>query len=92
LPLFVGADPGANGAPGSFFAGCIDDVRLSKVARYAGESAAVPPRHARDDDSLLLLHLDADFGPWSADSSGQRTHAIRTGAAHCTVESRPSVR
>ena len=92
LPLFVGADPGSNGSPGSFFAGCIDEVRLSRGVRYAGDEVAVPPRHVRDDDTLLLLHLDADFGPWSADASGGKRHATRAGSAHCTVESRPSTR
>src|SRR5690606_18023627 len=36
LPLLVGADPDGKGRPTSFFAGAIDEVRVSKVARYAG--------------------------------------------------------
>ncbi|HEX5052676.1 MAG TPA: LamG-like jellyroll fold domain-containing protein [Planctomycetota bacterium] len=92
LPLFVGADPNGNGAPGSFFAGCIDEVRLSSVARYAGPSFAPPVRHESDAATVLLLHLDSDFGPWTPDSSAQKAHATRRGPAHCTLESRPAVR
>ena len=89
LPLFVGADPNGNGAPTSFFAGCIDELRLSRVARYAGPSFAAPRRHEADADTVLLLHLDVDFGPWTPDSSSQKAHPTRVGTAHCTVASRP---
>lgn len=92
LPLFVGADPDGSGKPGSFFAGAIDDVRLSAGARYAGASFEPPLRHARDDATLLLLPCDVDFGPWAIDASGRGAHGLRRGSAHCTVESRPGVR
>lgn len=91
LPLFVGADPDGNGRPTSFFAGAVDDVRLSAVARY--DAAFTPPaRHERDPHTVLLLACDQDFGPWTPDGSGHRRHARRLGAAHCTVESRPAAR
>jgi hypothetical protein len=89
LPLFVGADPDGKGRPMSHFAGSLDEVRLSGSARYAGASFVPPVRHLPDADTLLLLHLDADFGPWTADASGHGAHATRRGTAHCTVESRP---
>lgn len=92
LSLFVGADPNQGGAPISWFAGRIDEVRISKVARYQGDSFAPAARHADDQDTVLLLHLDADFGPWSPDTSAQRAHPQRRGTAHCTVESRPAGR
>lgn len=92
LPLFVGADPGSRGEPSSFFAGSIDDVRLSQVARYAGESFAPPVRHERDGDTVWLLPCDGDFGPWAIDASGRHAHGTLRGPAHCTVESRPAVR
>ncbi len=92
LPLFIGADPDGKGKPTSHFAGCIDEVRLSQVARYAGATFAPPARHRPDADTLLLLHVDADFGPWTADSSPHHAHATRIGTAHCTVESRPAAR
>jgi hypothetical protein len=92
LPLFVGADPNGRGEPVSFFTGRIDEVRISKIARYAGSSFAPPARHEPDADTLLLLHLDADCGPWTADSSPAAAHPRRRGTAHCTVESRPAIR
>lgn len=92
LPLYVGGDPNQSGAPVSTFAGRLDEVRISKVARYAGPTFAPAARHAADADTVLLLHLDADFGPWTPDASGSRAHPRRLGTAHCTVESRPAVR
>ncbi|MBX3462333.1 MAG: metallophosphoesterase [Planctomycetes bacterium] len=92
LPLFVGADPNGDGKPVSHFAGAIDEVRLSATARYAGERFAPARRHEPDAPTLLLLHLDADFGPWTADASGRGAHALRRGTAHCTVESGPEPR
>lgn len=92
LPLFVGADPDGRGRPTSFFHGRVDEVRISTVARYTGESFEPPTRHEPDADTVLLLHLDADFGPWTPDASGQNAHPRRRGSAHCTVESRPNLR
>ncbi|MCR9245788.1 MAG: metallophosphoesterase [bacterium] len=91
LPLFVGADPDGGGRPTSFFDGKVDDVRISKVVRYTRDFE--PPRqHEPDADTVLLLPLDADFGPWGIDRSSMRTHPRRRGSAHCVVESRPNFR
>ncbi|HEU4418931.1 MAG TPA: LamG-like jellyroll fold domain-containing protein [Planctomycetota bacterium] len=92
LPLFIGADPNKSSAPVSFFSGAMDEVRLSKVARYKGPSFAPPRRHEPDADTLLLLHLDSDFGPWTPDASPQKAHPTRRGTAHCTVEAPPLAR
>jgi hypothetical protein len=92
LPLYIGADPDQDGAPVSTFTGRLDEVRLSKVARYQGAAFTPAARHTTDQDTVLLLHLDADFGPWCPDASSARAHAQRRGTAHCTVESRPAVR
>ncbi len=92
LPLFVGADPNGNGAPTSFFAGAIDDVRLSRGARYTGERIVLPSRHEPDRDTTWLLRCDQDFGPWAIDGSGRAAHGRRRGTAHCTVESREAGR
>ncbi len=76
LPLFIGADPSSDGRPGSFFAGDIDEVRISKVARYQGD-AVVPARRieSTDADTVLLLHLDGRVGPWTFDDSGNHVTA-----------------
>ena len=67
-------------------------MRLSKVARYAGNAFTPPVRHERDADTVWLLPCDADFGPWNVDASGQHAHGVRRGSAHCTVESRPGLK
>jgi hypothetical protein len=92
LPLFIGADPDGNGRPMSFFDGRVDDVRLSQVARYRGETFEPPATHRPDADTVLLVACDRDFGPWAVDASVRRAHPVRVGDAHCTVEKRPQVR
>ncbi len=92
LPLYIGADPKGDGAPTSFVTGRIDEVRLSKTARYTGPSFAPTPRHQPDADTVLLLHLDEDFGPWSPDASANKAHPRRRGSAYCTVEPGPAKR
>jgi len=88
LPLFIGADTNKNGGPTSHFSGSIDDVRLSKVARYNSDSFEPPKRHEPDTDTVLLIPCDLDFGPWSIDRSASQAHPLRRGNAHCTLENR----
>jgi hypothetical protein len=86
-PLFIGADPNSESNPSSFFRGALDDVRLSKVARYTAPFTP-PVRHAADADTVWLLPCDEDFGPWSPDTSGNSRHGRRRGSAHTTLEAR----
>lgn len=81
--LLVGVRRDAQGRFVDAFAGALDDVRLSRSARYAADFAPTP-RPQPDADTALLLPCDADFGPWTADRSGGERHARRLGAAHCT--------
>jgi hypothetical protein len=81
LPLYIGADPDSVGKPDSFFEGLIDEVRISKVARYAGEKFEPERRFKPDADTVLLLHLDRNVGPWALDASPTGTHADRLGKA-----------
>ena len=92
LPFYIGADPTGRGNPSSQITGKLDDVRLSKVARYRGESFEPPPRHEPDADTVLLVACDRDFGPWTPDRSPNHAHPVRVGTAHCTVEKRTKVR
>lgn len=78
-PLYVGADPNRSGAPVSFIEGLIDEVRVSKTARYAGEKFKPERRFEPDGDTLLLLHLDASLGPIAPDHSSGARHAVRHG-------------
>lgn len=82
-PLLVGAERDAHGRLAASFAGRLDDLRLSRSARYADEFAPTQ-RPQPDADTALLLPCDVDFGPWTADRSGFGRHARRLGTAHCT--------
>ncbi len=75
IPLLVGADVNGAGEPDSPFAGAIDEVRVSRVARYAGDSFEPASRFEPDADTALLLHMDGAVGPWAFDSSPERAHA-----------------
>ncbi len=86
-PLYIGADPDRRGRPVSFFRGKVDDVRISRVARYTADFEP-GRRHEADRDTVLLLPLDVDFGPWTADASFRKTHARRRGDARCVTSDR----
>ncbi len=78
LPLMIGADVTKEARPESFFDGQIDEIRISKSARYA--SAFEPARRfATDADTLLLLHMDGTVGPWTYDASGRGVHPTLVG-------------
>ena len=79
LPLIIGGDVDGSGNSTSGFDGWIDEVRLSTCTRYDGDQFAPERRHAPDDDTVLLFHFDGFVGPFAADSSLQRSHAIRMG-------------
>ncbi len=79
FPLYVGADPGADGRPVNPFTGEVDEVRLSRTARY---SAAFTPSKTfeRDDATVLLLHFDVDEHGVFLDDSGNENHGWPVGA------------
>jgi hypothetical protein len=70
LPLILGADVKKSGSPTSFLQGAIDEVRVSRGARYSGARFAPARRHTRDADTLLLYHFDNLLWPLALDSSG----------------------
>lgn len=75
LPLLIGADTTGSGVATSPFDGEVDEVRLSTVARYAGETLApLPTRHEPDADTHLLLRCDELVGPWLYDHSPRAAH------------------
>jgi hypothetical protein len=78
LPLMIGADVTKEAQPDSFFDGRIDEIRISKTARYT-TTFAPKRRFQPDADTLLLLHMDGEVGPWSYDASGRGMHATRVG-------------
>ncbi|MEW6743354.1 MAG: LamG-like jellyroll fold domain-containing protein [Planctomycetota bacterium] len=83
LPLYIGADPHAEGFPYSYFDGWIDEVRLSKNVRYARASFEPERRFEPDEATCFLYHLDVNLGPFVPDHSPYHRHARRVGAGQC---------
>ena len=79
LPLMIGADTDGKGAPVDFFQGRIDEVRLSRSARYRVPFTPLRVLQ-RDDDTVLLLHLDQRAQGLHPDDSGRGSHAWPVGA------------
>lgn len=79
-PFYVGADPSSRGQATRHFRGKIDEVRLSRVARYEGESFERRHRHEPDADTVLLLHLDQSVGGvFHIDHGPNAAHAVAVG-------------
>jgi hypothetical protein len=74
LPLMIGADVDGNGRGTSWFAGALDELRISTGARYRGERYETVARLAADAATLLLLHGDDLPGPWVRDDSPRAQH------------------
>lgn len=85
LPLYVGADVDGRGNPTSFFDGMIDGVRVSTIARYAGESFSPERRHAPDEHTALLLNMDGRVAAWVYDESPREAHPSIVGDARIQV-------
>lgn len=87
LPLVVGADVDGSGGGTSHFVGRIDEVRLSRGARYSEASFVPLRRFAPDPATALLLHFDGS-SPWAFDSSSARAHALLENGAHRATDDR----
>ena len=70
------------------FTGRIDEVRLSKGARYKGEFVPSLPFEP-DEDTLALYHFDEGEGDQLIDSSGNDHHGTIIGATWVMVQSPP---
>ncbi len=81
LPLVIGGDVSRDGGANSLLEGALDEVRLSRGARYTGERFTPARRHTADGETLLLLQNDGALGPWVFDSSPARQRlTLRSGA------------
>jgi predicted phosphodiesterase len=80
LPLYIGADPNRHGLPSRPFHGHLDEIRLSKVARYEANFA---PQRTLPTDAECVLHFRADrlSGNYLPDHSPSRAHAVMMGEA-----------
>lgn len=77
--FMIGADPNGKGLPHQFFKGVIDEVRISKVARYNADFEPAR-RFAPDKDTLVLYHFDEGTGNVAHDESDNKYHGAIKGA------------
>jgi len=87
LPLFIGADTDRRGNPEHSFTGAIDEVRVSRVARYA-RSFKPKKRFEPDSDTVLLMHFDDTLEGVFPDESGEHHHGFARGAPQLVEEKR----
>jgi len=62
FPFMIGSDVDWSGRPTSFFDGDLDAVRLSRGARYTGESFTPARRAEADADSVWAFNMDGELG------------------------------
>ncbi|MFT4541164.1 MAG: putative phosphohydrolase [Planctomycetota bacterium] len=77
-PLYIGADTNHRGNPEHAFTGAIDEVRISKVARY-NDRFRPKKMHREDKDTVALFHFDRVVDGVFPDASGNRNHGWATG-------------
>ena len=87
LPFMIGASPEATGIDYPF-TGTIDEVRISKSARYTQDYAPMARLEA-DADTLALYHFDEGSGEVLRDSSGNGHNGRIFAAKWVRVEGSP---
>lgn len=78
--FMIGADPGGKGKAHQFFDGMIDEVRISKTARYSDNFTPPDEKFIKDKETLVLYHFDEGEGKVAKDSSGNGHHGQIDGA------------
>jgi len=93
MHIAIGANPGSPIPDPPFFTsarevfdGSIDEVRISKVARYQGNFTPVR-RFDPDRDTMALYHFDEGSGLTAHDASGNGNSAIIVGAKWVRADS-----
>ncbi len=81
FPLIIGGDVSNKGVGTSVMKGRVDEVRVSRIARYSGKSFRPERRFESDAETALLLHMDGASGPWLFDASSDAAHATLHGNA-----------
>lgn len=74
---------------GGPFSGQLDEIRVSRVARYSGDAFSPQRRFDPDADTLALYHCDEGTGAVLTDSSGNGRHATVAGTGVSWVEVAP---
>ncbi|MBT6157241.1 MAG: SUMF1/EgtB/PvdO family nonheme iron enzyme, partial [Planctomycetaceae bacterium] len=79
LKFLIGANPNTDGTNMERFAGTIDEVRISSVARYSDDFTPAV-RFAPDEQTVALYHFDEGVGDVVKDASGNGHHGTIVGA------------
>jgi hypothetical protein len=74
---------------GGDFYGLIDELRVSKVARYKADFTPPTSRFEPDADTLGLYHFDAAAGDVLTDSSGNKHDGKIIGATWVKADGSP---
>lgn len=79
LPLMVGASPEIGGGSAFYFAGIIEQVRVTRAVRYT--DAFMPALVLlKEPDTLLLYQFTEREGTFARDASGNGHHGVIEGA------------
>ena len=81
----VVVDDGSHDGTAEIAARAIDEVRLSRVARYK-KPFKPKTKYARDKDTVLLFHFDTDTEPFFPDDSGEGNHGWPAGKPKLEAE------
>jgi hypothetical protein len=72
-PFMVGADPDSRGSPQQFLNGIIDEVHISRIARYQ-KNFTPPGQHKPDKQTLVLYRFNEGEGDVAHDASDNALH------------------
>jgi hypothetical protein len=89
-PFMIGADPSSSmRARGKFFQGTVEEVRISRVARY--ETGGFAPRIPMpvDDDTVVMLRFEEGEGELAHDASGNGNDGFIRGATWRRLDQPP---
>ncbi len=81
LPLYLGGDVDKDGGVTSCFVGDLDSFRLSKSARYDGESFQPQRDFVPDKETVLLFDMQRKVGVWVPNAVDPKNTATLVGGA-----------
>ncbi len=91
LPFFLGGNPNRDGSAVQHFNGIIEEVRISKSARYRGDFTPAE-RLEVDDDTALLYRFDRTTSDVAVDASGHGNDGMIVGAEPMLLIDAPRMR
>jgi serine/threonine protein kinase len=91
LPFFLGGNPNRDGSADQNFNGIVEEVRISKSARYHGDFTPAE-RLEVDDDTALLYRFDRNTSDVAVDASGHGNDGMIVGAEPMLLIDAPRMR